>query len=75
MQFGNWSDRRTAITVLNDTEVIIATNNGLDTGGHSVLINTVSKIIIMLKSYINKVNDETNDFICKKSFISSAAKL
>ena len=61
--------------MLNDTEVIMATRNEAYTRGHSVIINTVSKIIIMLKSYINKVNGEANDFICKKSFIWSAAKL
>ena len=75
MQFPVRCYRRSGIAVLNDTEVIIATRNEAATRGHSVVINTVSKIIIMLKNYINKVNGETNDFICKKSFIWSAAKL
>ena len=75
MQFAYWSDPRTGIAVLNDTEVIMATRNEAYTRGHSVIINTVSKIIIMLKSYINKIKGETSEFICKKSFIRSAVKL
>ena len=48
MKFNVWSIPRTGITVLNDTEVIIASRNFDDDKGHSIILNTVSTIMTML---------------------------
>ena len=74
MKFDIGITPRTGITVLNDTEVIIVSRES-DTKGHSIKLNTVSTIIASNKVIIYKINGEKNEFICKQSFIWSAAKL